>query len=227
QVGLDTTIQYSYSSEKPANPGADPRPWENAFYTSHSLTVSASTPARVILDTYINSVANKGERVPQGAGRVVLESLKGAGKDAATTAAQGAFISSLPGLILAGVSDAAKAAVKKFLEDPECVTWLAEFVIDHLNDAFELILKAIEWAAEHHTLLEHALASVRGTTSLGESSRNKVLSWSFVNGELDLVSLDYETSVTMGVNVDPVGVAVGFGFDLSYNVTEAHYGNAA
>ena len=227
QVGLDTTIQYSYSSEKPANPGADPRPWENAFYTSHSLTVSASTPARVILDTYINSVANKGERVQQGTGRVVLESLKGAGKDAATTAAQGAFISSLPGLILAGVSDGAKAAVKKFLEDPECVTWVAEFVIDHLNDAYELILNAIEWAAENHTLLEHALASVRGTTSLWDSSRNKVLSWSFVNGELDLVSLDYETSVTMGVNVDPVGVAVGLGFDLSYNVTEAHYGNAA
>lgn len=226
QTGLDTTVQYSYSSEKPSRPGADPRPWENTVNTCHSLSVSASTPARIVLDAFINSVANKGERVPQGTGRIALETAKGVAKDAAATAAQGSFLSALPGLLIAGVKESVKAAVRKILEDPERVQWFLEFALDHADEAFEFLLSAAEWAAENPGFTRHALASFQGSESLGDSTRNKVLSWSFVDGELDMISLDYETSVTTGANIDPVGIGIGVGFDLAYNVTETRYGNA-
>ena len=221
QAGLDQSIKYSFSSEKPAKPGADMRPWENSTYTRHSLTVSASTPARIIINSIVNSVMNKGEQVQKESLEVAKETAKEVAKDTAADAAKGALLAALPGLILTSVKEVAFAAVKKWLSDPENLGKLIVFCIDHAKDAFNFILNTVEWVAEHPDATLQIAASIAGTSSLGESSRSKVLNWDFVDGHLAEFTLNNEVSSTIGVNVDPVGVGVGVGFDISYKVTQS------
>ena len=221
QIGLDTTFQYRFSSEKPAHPGTDPRPWENAVKTTHELAITASTPTRIILDAITRTVVNKGERLENQSNSVAKDTAKGVVKDMLKDSAKGAITAMLPGLILAGVKEAAVAGVKKWLSNPENVMNLVMFALEHVGDALDLVVGAVEFVVEHPELTIQVAASVMGTSSLGEAERNKVLKWSFVNGELESIALSSETKNTLGVNVDPVGVGLGLGFDISYSVTES------
>ena len=221
EVGMETAIQYRFSRESPVSPGADPRPWENTVKTKHEMLVTASAPARYILDGFVRSYINKGERVENRSENlkkdIFTETSKDIGKDTAMTA----LYETLPGLILAGVKETAIAGVKKWLSNPENVQKLIEFAFEHLDDAFQLMLDVAEFAVKHPDLTLHAIASIRGAESTGESERAKKITWSYVDGQLESVAISHDSESKIGANVDPVGIAVGVGFDLSYSVTES------
>ena len=220
EVGLDTTVQYQYSSEKPASPGEDPRPWENVTRTKHELLVSASAPARIVIDAITRTYINKGERLENWSDNIAKDIAKDTAADIGKDTAKTALTSVLPGFILAGVKETAIAGVKKWLSDPENVAKLVEFALEHAEDAFNLLLNAVEWVADHPDLTLQIAASIKGTSSLGEVERYKKISWSYVDGEFETLTVSSESQNKMGVNVDPVGVGLGVGFDLSYSVTE-------
>ena len=221
EVGMETAIQYRFSRESPVSPGSDPRPWENTVKTKHEMLITASAPARYILDGFVRSYINKGERVENKSQNlkkdIFTETSKDIGKDTAMTA----LYETLPGLILAGVKEAAIAGVKKWLSNPENVAKLVEFALDHLGDAFDLLLNVAEFAVTHPNLTLHAIASIRDAESTGESERAKKITWSFVDGQLETVTVSHDSESKIGANVDPVGIAVGVGFDISYSVTES------
>ncbi len=221
QIGLDTTFQYRFSSERPVDKNSDPRPWENVKRTTHSLAVSASTPARIIIEAVTRTIANKGEKLENKSENVALDTVKAVAKDIPKDAARGALIAALPGIILASVKETAVAAVKNWLSKPENIQKLVDFVLDHLGDAFEFIINAVEWVVENPNTALHVASSIYSASSLGDAQRNKVVSWSFVDGKLEGISVHSESKSRIGVNVDPVGVGVGVGFDVSYSVTEA------
>ena len=221
QVGLDNKIQYRFTAERPAKPGSDPRPWENVEKTTHSLAITASTPARIVIEAITRSIVNKGERVENKNRNLAKDTAKDLAKDIAVDTAKGALFATLPGFLLAGVKETAVAAVKKWLSDPENVAKLINFALDHLEDAFNLVLDVVEFIAEHPNLTLQAAAMIRGTEAISEAERLKVVKWSFLDGELDTISVHSEMTSKLGVNVDPVGVGLGVGFDLSYSVTES------
>ena len=220
QAMLDNKVEYRFTSEKPAKPGADPRPWENAVKTSHSLVMTASMPARYVIDAITRSVANKGERIENRSDSPLKDSVKASSKELAADAAKGALFATLPGLILASVKETAVAAVKKWLSDPENVQKLVKFALDHLGDALDLVVGVVEFVANHPDFTLQAIAMARGTEFVSQSERLKVVKWSFIDGELDTISVHSEISNKLGVDVDPVGVGLGVGFDISYSVTE-------
>ena len=221
QAGLDTKVEYRFTAERPADPGSDPRPWENAEKTTHALAITASTPARIVIDAITRSIANKGERIENRSQHLAKDTAKGLAKDIGVDTLKGTLFATLPGLLLAGVKETAVAAVKKWLSDPENVRKLVEFALDHLEDAFDLVLGVVEFVAKHPNLTLQAIAMARGTELVSQSERLKVVKWSFLDGELDTISVHSEATNKLGVNVDPVGVGVGVGFDLSYSVTES------
>ena len=221
QTGLDTEIGYSFTRETPVEK-TDPRPWENATRTTHTLSITASTPARLVIDNIVKSIANKGERV-ENQNPIDWKSIsKDAIKDAAKDAPLGALYSTIPGIALAIVKESALAAVKKWLEDPKNVEKLILFAIEHLDDALDLVAGALEWVVSHPEATLQIAASIAGASLISESSRNKVVQWSCINGEFESVSLSTQKTSKLGVNVDPVGVGLGVGFDLSYSVSEKY-----
>ncbi len=221
QIGLDTTFQYRFSSEMPAQPGSDPRPWENTVKTTHELAVTASTPTRIIIDAITRTIVNKGERIENQSENLAKDTAKGLAKDIALDTVKGTLTAALPGLLLSSVKTAAIAGVKKWLSDPENILKLVQFAIEHVGDAFDFLCNTVEFIAEHPDLTLQVAASIMGTSSLGAAERNKVIKWNFADGALESVAVHSETKSTMGVNVEPVGVGLGLGFDISYSVTES------
>lgn len=224
QLGLDTTVQYRFSSEKPSKPGSDPRPWENTVKTTHELAISASAPVRLILDSTARMVLRNGQRAdleaqPSG-GDIVKDSLKSTGKDAL----KGLPAKIIPKLLVAGVKEGAKAAVLKWLSNPDNVEKLINFALDHAEDALDLLTGTLDWVVEHpEETLEAAFQAysyIHGAHSLGSTSHMRVVKWDFEDGQLSGFSLNDEKSSTTGLKVDPVGVGLGVGFDISYSVTD-------
>ncbi|MBQ7251697.1 MAG: hypothetical protein IJS32_03745 [Kiritimatiellae bacterium] len=220
ETGLDTTVQYRFSSEKPAKPGADPRPWENVVRTKHELLVSGSAPARIVIDAITRAYAHGGQPLENRPEHPVKDAVKDIAKDIGKDTALVALTATLPGLILASVKEAAVAGVKRWLSDPENVLKLVVFALEHAGDALDFVFGVVEWVAEHPDLTLQIAASVMGTESLGSSERYKKISWTCVDGRFESVAVASESQNRIGVNVDPVGVGVGLGFDLSYSVTE-------
>ena len=220
EVGLDTTFQYQFSSEKPAHPGADPRPWENVTRTTHSLLVSASAPARVVIDAITRTYVNNGKRLEDRPKDPAKDAAADLAADIGTDTVKMAMTSILPGLILASVKESAVNAVKKWLSDPENIKKLVLFAMQHADVILDAIVGAVEWVVEHPEATIQILASIKGTTGTMDSERYKKISWSFVDGKFESLSVASESQNTIGINVDPVGVGLGLGFDISYSVTE-------
>jgi len=225
QVGLDSSIEYTYSSEKPANPGADPRPWENVTKSSHSLTVSASMPFRAIIDVASRIAMKKGEPADMPSEHSPGSIAKDLAKDTGKSIASGLVGKAIPKIILASVKEGAKAAVMKWLSDPENIEKLILFAIDHAGDALDFIVNTVEYVVmnplETLETAYTAVCYVAGTSSLGENERLKTLKWDFEDGQFTEFSVSSKTNNRMGVNVDPVGVGVGVGFDISYSVIDS------
>ena len=218
EVGLDTTFQYQFSSETPAAPGKDPRPWENVTRTNHSLLVSASAPARVVIDAITRTYVNGGKRLEDQSKDHVKDIAADIGKDTVNVA----LVSTLPGLILATVKQTAVNAVKEWLSDPENIKKLVLFAMQHADIILDTLAGIVEWVVDHPEATLQIAASILGTSSLGEADRYKKISWSYVDGKFETLTVSSETQNTIGINVDPVGVGLGLGFDISYSVTENH-----
>ena len=222
EVGLDTTFQYQFTTEMPAKPGADPRPWENVIRTNHSLLVSASMPARIVIDAITRTYVNGGKRLEDRPEHPVKDAAKDLGAAIGKDTALVAATSILPGLILATVKQTAVNAVKKWLSDPENIKKLVLFAMQHADIILDTLVGVVEWVAEHPDATLYIAASLLGTSSLGESERYKKISWTYVDGQFETLTVSNETQNTIGINVDPVGVGLGVGFDFSYSVTENH-----
>ena len=74
--------------------------------------------------------------------------------------------------------------------------------------------------ADHPDTALNIAASIAGTSGTGGTRRSKVVSWSYVDGQIESFSVKSTTKSKIGVKVDPVGVGVGLGIDVSYSVTE-------
>ena len=220
QLGLDNTIEYRFSSEKPAKPGEDPRPWENSVKTTHEVAVTASIPFRAVVNMIARSVMTKGGRAD-----ATEPTAADNGKEIAKDAGKGLVAKAIPKLLIAGVKEGAKAAVIKWLSNPDNIEKLVTFAFDHAGEALGAIVGALEWIVENPgKTLETALtvcSYVGGTSISSENERLKTIKWEFNDGKLVKFSVSSEVSSKIGIDVDPVGVGVGVGFDLSYKVTDS------
>ena len=221
QTGLDQKFEYRFSSEKPVKKGADPRPWENVTKTKHSLAITASTPIRVLLEAITRTEKNDGERLENKTKSPVKDGMVASAKDIAEDAAKGAFCAALPGLILTAVKASAYTAVKNWLADEENFRKLVIFCMENLGTTLEVLAGVVEWAIDHPDAVLQLTAMAMGASGISESERNKVVTWSYIDGKIDTISISSERSSKLGVNVDPLGVGLGVGFDLSYTVTES------
>jgi len=221
QTGLDQKFEYRFSSEKPVKKDADPRPWENVTKTKHSLAITASTPIRVLLEAITRTEKNDGERLENKTKSPAKDAVVASAKDIAEDAAKGAFFAALPGLLLSGVKASAYAAVKSWLDDKENFRKLVIFCMENLGTTLEVLVGVVEWAIDHPDAVIQLTAMAMGTTGISESERNKVVTWSYIDGKIDTISISSERSSKLGINVDPLGVGLGVGFDLSYTVTES------
>ena len=152
---------------------------------------------------------------------IAKDTVKGATKGLASDIPIGFASSTIVGLLLASAKAAIKAKLEKWLSDPANVQKLVLFALEHAGEALDTILDVALWACEHPWSTQEILGCIKGSTLIAETERAKVVSWTFVDGELDTIAVSSEMSSKLGFNVDPVGIAVGIGFDLSYNVTES------
>lgn len=218
QFALDTTVKYSYSIEKPAQPGKDPRPWENVVRTTHKVTASASLPVRVLFDRIARSQIHAKEpdkSLPDH--EFTKDALKDAGK--------GAFIAALPGLLASAAKESAKAAVLKWLQNPDNVVKLVDTAFDVAGLTLDALVKVAVWAAEHpdaaKEIASQAIAIARGTDSLSGSDRLKTLQWSFADGKLETFALYSDTTSKFGFEIEPKEIPVSGALDFTYSVDQS------
>ena len=225
-VGLDNSIQYTYSSEKPASPGADPRPWENVKKTTHSLSLSASMPMRAILDVVFRTCARKGGRLENDADIGLgnpLDTLTGGKREISQTLA----LSVLSSLVVSSMKTETGAKAKVWLSDPAHLAELAAFAGNNLDKPLDLISAVLEHVVSESKPipLEEAMKTVNPLGKLLDISvgRTNVLKWSFVDGELESLAVFHETKSSTNVNIGAsaglgVGVDTGLSFKTSVRV---------
>lgn len=225
QIGFDSSYQYVYTSEKPSPSSQDARPWEQDEKTSHALVVSNAAPFRAIIDIATKIAAGKGQPPELQTENTLLENAKQAGIDSLKDAGKGATTKIIINTLIAGVKEGAKAAVINYLSKPENIDKIMTWIEKNAGKAFDTVLKIVEWAATHPetamAIAEQAIAMVKGTSSLIESERTKTVRFNYVNGELDSIGVFTNSSSSIGVNIDPLGVGVGVGFDVKYSVSES------
>ncbi len=217
QIGADFSVGYSYSSEAPAHPGKDPRPWENVKKTKHELSFSPSTPLRYILDRIARSKIEHKTGAPPTEVGVVKPTVKAAADDVA--------LEIIPGLLVESAKKGAKAAVMAYLASPENVRKVVDFVLEHSDAAIDFLGDVIAYNSDHpDELLEtsfDSVAYIAGTDFTSKNERLKILSWTYEDGEFASFSLGSKTTNKLGLNVDPMGMGLGLGFDVSYKITES------
>jgi hypothetical protein len=211
-IGLENLVRYNWTSEKPAKPGTDPRPWENTVKTTCRLSFMSSAPVRAILDHVVRSKiqARTGNLPGTTVDKEIRDSML---KEAALTL--------LPKVALAG----AKEGVKAWLAKPENLEKLVRFILNHIDIPLHIIVPLIEHLIENPLqALEEAFTAfiyLRGTDIAWQTEKLQTLEWSYDDGNLASYSLYDETSTKSGITVDPVGVGLGGSADISYTVTES------
>lgn len=211
-IGLDNQLRFTWTSEKPAKPGADPRPWENTVKTTRRLSFMANVPVRAILDDVVRSKIEA--RTGNRPGTTVEKEIRDAVlKETALTL--------LPKLALAG----AKKGVQDWLADPKNQEKLIRFVLDHIDIPLYILAPFIEHLWEHPLeAIEDAFTAflyLRGTDIAWQTEKLQTLEWSYEDGNLVSYALYDETSTKTGISVAPVGVGVGGAGDISYTVTQS------
>ena len=223
KVGLDNTVQYTYSSEKPAAPGADPRPWENVKKTTHSLALSASMPMRAILNAVFRTCAKKGGRLDNNADIGLGNpfdpetSVKGESRQALA-------FSVLSSLVVSSLKTETGAKAKVWLSDPGHVAELMAFAGKNLDKGFDLFAAVMEHVVSESSpiSLEQAKKTVEPLGKLLDISggRTNVLKWGFVDGELESLAIYHEMKSSTNVNVNPsAGLGLGVDAGLSFKTS--------
>ncbi len=218
QIGLDTKIRYEFSSEKPANPGEDPRPWENTVKTTHEIEVSNSMPARVIIDTIAKCMENNGGPVQMSkgalAGNIALGSL-GVGAAEWTGMAMAEMI---PGFIAVKPLE----AYYTWLENPKNVSDFYKFIFENASKPITYIKEAVEEIMKHpEEPLSKILGYIQNTDVAMGYDRMRTVRINFDDGKLSSVNVFTTTVDSFDVNVTPPSLGLGFTADMTYRVIES------
>lgn len=225
QAALDSSYQYVYTSEKPASSSQDIRPWEQDVKTSHAIVVSDNAPFSAIIDIASKISAKKGEPPEFKSENSNFDDVVDTGKDLAKGVVKSATKKMVISTLIAGAKEGAKAAVINYLSKPENIEKIFNFIEKNAGYAFEKIMNIVEWVATHPdvalAVAEQAVAMFKGTTSLIESESTRTVRFNYVNGEMESVSISSNKYSSFGVNVDPLGVGLGVGFDVKYSVSES------
>ena len=215
KVGLDSTVEYTYTSEKPASPGTDPRPWEDVKKTSHALALSAAMPLRAVLNAVFQTSAKKGGQLENNAD-IGQNNPFDAGTGVKGEHGQELALSVLSSLVVSSLKEGARAKVKVWLSDPAHVAELMAFAAKNLDKhigLFSAVLERVASASAPLSLEEAAkTAAPLGNLVDISADRNNVLKWSYVDGELESLSIFQEMKSSMGVNLNQ-SAGIGFGID--------------
>lgn len=218
QTGLDTTVKYSIVSEKPSHPETVAWPWEKATKTLHELSITASTPARVIIDAITMHKVNKHQRVDGGKAEIAGEIAKDNGLELTKEAIK----TGIPALIISSVKPASKALVEKWFSSTSNMRKFVEYVAENSDDAFDVILNAVDWAAKGifgGSSFEDCVVAAK--KNISAESRDKTLKWTRVDGKLDTFAVYTESKKTLGVSFESPGEGLGAAADISYKVSES------
>lgn len=225
QIGLDSSYQYVYTMEMPAPSSQDMRPWEQDTKTSHAIVVTNTAPFRAIIDIATKIAAGKGQPPELQEENTILNNAKQAGIDSLKDAGKGAATKMIINTLIAGVKEGAKAAVISWLSNPDNIGKLFAWLEKNAGKAFDMVVNVLEWVATHPdkalAIAEQAVAMVKGTNVIMDSERTKTVRFDYVNGELESVLVSTNQKSDLGINVDPLGVGLGVGFDLKYSVSES------
>lgn len=211
-VGLAGQLRYTWSRETPANPGADPRPWENTVKTTCRLSLSSTAPVRAILDHIART------KIQARTGNLPGTEVEGEIREAMI---KDLALTVLPKLLLAGAKEGAKA----WLSKPENIKKLVKFVLDHIDIPLDLLAAVIDRLAEDPGKFVDdiltAFVYIRGTDAVWKTEKLQTLEWSYEDGNLVQYSLYDDTTTKSGINIDPVGIGLGVSANLSYTVGES------
>ncbi len=131
----------------------------------------------------------------------------------------------IPGLLVESAKEGAKAAIIAYFASPENVRKVVDFVLEHSDAAIDFLGDVIAYNSDHpDELLEtsfDSVAYIADTDFTSKNERLKILSWTYEDGEFANFSLGSKTTNKLGLNVDPMGIGLGVGFDVSYKVTES------
>jgi|GEM_PF-1065580 hypothetical protein len=217
ELGLDYKVSYKFSSEKPAN-NDDPRPWENVTKTNHELVLTQNMPFNTLINALykINSNHKKIE--------TDHEVLKG-GLEAGKTAIKDVGENVVRSMIVAGVKESAKAAVMKFLNNATNLNEVIDFITSQESLTYQAVLGVITKAAMDPKLDKQLKPGdlkdyVKGGDIAYTNEKTRSLKLSYVDGELETVTLTATDTTKFGISEEPLGVGLGVSFDLSLSVTE-------
>lgn len=217
EIGLDFKVSYKFSSEKPAN-NDDPRPWENVTKTNHELVLTQNMAFNTLINALykINSNHKKIE--------TDHEVLRG-GLEAGKTAIKDVGENVVRSLIVAGVKESAKAAVMKFLNNATNLNEVIDFITSQESLTYQAVLGVITKAAMDPKLDKQLKPGdlkdyVKGGDIAYTNDKTRSLKLSYVDGELETVTLTATDTTKFGISEEPLGVGLGVSFDLSLTVTE-------
>lgn len=217
EIGLEYKVSYKFSSEKPANED-DPRPWENVTKTNHELVLTQNMAFNTLINALykINSDHKKIE--------TDHEVLKG-GLEAGKTAIKDVGENVVRSLIVAGVKESAKAAVMKFLNNATNLNEVIDFITSQESLTYQAVLGVITKAAMDPKLDKQLKPGdlkdyVKGGDIAYTNDKTRSLKLSYVDGELETVTLTATDTTKFGISEEPLGVGLGVSFDLSLTVTE-------
>ena len=217
EIGLDYKVSYKFSSEKPAN-NDDPRPWENVTKTNHELVLTQNMAFNTLINALykINSNHKKIE--------TNHEVLKG-GLEAGKTAVKDVGENVIRSMIVAGVKESAKAAVMKFMNNAANMEEVLNFINSEESLTYQAVLGVITKAAMDPKLDKQLKPGdlkdyVKGGDIAYTNDKTRSLKLSYVDGELETVTLTATDTTKFGISEEPLGVGLGVSFDLSLTVTE-------
>lgn len=217
EIGLEYKVSYKFSSEKPANKD-DPRPWENVTKTNHELVLTQNMAFNTLINALykINSDHKKIE--------TNHEVLKG-GLEAGKTAVKDVGENVIRSMIVAGVKESAKAAVMKFMNNAANMEEVLNFINSEESLTYQAVLGVITKAAMDPKLDKQLKPGdlkdyVKGGDIAYTNDKTRSLKLSYVDGELETVTLTATDTTKFGISEEPLGVGLGVSFDLSLTVTE-------
>ncbi len=217
EIGLDYKVSYKFSSEKPANKD-DPRPWENVTKTNHEIVLTQNMAFNTLINALykINSDHKKIE--------TNHEFLKG-GLEAGKTAVKDVGENVIRSMVVAGVKESAKAAVMKFMNNATNMKEVVNFINSEEGLTYQAVLGVITKAAMDPKLDKQLKPGdlkdyVKGGDIAYTNDKTRSLKLSYVDGELETVTLTATDTTKFGISEEPLGVGLGVSFDLSLSVTE-------
>jgi hypothetical protein len=128
-------------------------------------------------------------------------------------------------MIVAGVKESAKAAVMKFMNNATNMEEVLNFINSEESLTYQAVLGVITKAAMDPKLDKQLKPGdlkdyVKGGDIAYTNDKTRSLKLSYVDGELETVTVTATDTTKFGISEEPLGVGLGVSFDLSLTVTE-------